>query len=253
LRLHFQSFGRGEPLVVLHGLFGSGDNWHSFAQRFAPRFRVILPDARNHGLSPHNAEMSYPVMAEDVRELLATEGISAAQVLGHSMGGKTAMELALNHGELVRRLVVVDIAPRAYAPQHDQILEALCNLDLARHRDRRLIEEALAGTIPEMVVRRFLMKSLSRDDSGSFQWKLGLQEIRANYGRLNEALAEGRSWGGACLFVRGEKSGYISEQDQTAIRSCFSAGVIRTIPGAGHWVHADAPGSFETLVSAFLT
>jgi esterase len=253
LRLHFQSLGNGEPLVVLHGLFGSGDNWHSFAQRLAARFRVVLPDARNHGRSPHAPEMSYPSMAEDVRELLAAGGIEAAHVAGHSMGGKTAMELALSHGDLVRSLVVIDMAPRAYAPQHEVILEALVDLDLRRHRDRREIEESLAGAIPDVATRRFLLKSLSRDASGAFHWKLGLQEIRANYRRLSEGLTDGRSWAGPCLFVRGERSDYVTEEDRPSIESYFPAAEVRTISGAGHWVHADAPGALETLVSGFLT
>lgn len=253
MRLHLQSFGRGEPLVVLHGLFGSGDNWHGLAQRFATRFRVILPDARNHGLSPHDREMSYALMAADVRKLIAEQGIGPAHVLGHSMGGKTAMQLALSAGEQVRSLVVVDIAPRAYAPHHQQILEALCGLELGSYRDRRQIEEALAQAVPDLGVRRFLLKSLSRDASGALRWKLGLEEIRENYPRLNEALAGGGSWNGPCLFVRGENSDYVSEGDQAVIKGLFPAARIHSIPGAGHWVHADAPDQFEALVSSFLT
>jgi len=253
LRLHFQSFGSGEPLVVLHGLFGSGDNWHGFAQRFATRFRVILPDARNHGLSPHDREMSYAVMAADVRELMAEQGIGPAHVLGHSMGGKTAMELALSVGGQVRSLVVVDMAPRAYAPHHEHILEALCGLELAQYRDRRQIEEALAQAVPDLGVRRFLLKSLARDASGGLQWKLGLEGIRENYPRLNEALAGGRAWSGSCLFVRGGSSDYVSEGDEAAITAPFPAARFCAIPGAGHWVHADAPELFETVVSNFLT
>jgi pimeloyl-ACP methyl ester carboxylesterase len=253
LRLHFQSLGRGEPLVVLHGLFGSGDNWHGFAQRFATRFRVFLPDARNHGLSPHDREMSYALMAEDVSEMMAEQGIGPAHMLGHSMGGKTAMQLALSEGKLVRSLVVVDIAPRAYAPCHEHILEALCALELAHYRDRRQIEEALAQAVPDLIVRRFLLKSLSRDASGGFRWKLGLEEIRENYPRLNEALAGGRAWNGSCLFVRGGDSDYVSEDDQSAIRGLFPAARFEAIPGAGHWVHADAPDQFEALVGSFLT
>jgi pimeloyl-ACP methyl ester carboxylesterase len=252
LRLHFQSIGSGEPLVVLHGLFGSGDNWLSFAQRFADRFRVILPDARNHGLSPHHPEMSFPLMAADLLELLAEQGIGATRLLAHSMGGKTAMEFALTHGEQVRSLVVVDIAPRAYDPRHAQILEALCALDPGRYRDRREVELALAGAIPDLAVRRFLLKNLAREESRGFRWKLGLHEIKGNYSRLNEGLAGGRSWGGPCLFVRGENSDYVREPDRTGISGLFPAAEFRTIPGAGHWVHADAPGPFESLMSGFL-
>ena len=252
MRLHFQSMGSGEPLVVLHGLFGSGDNWLSFAQRFAVRFRVILPDARNHGLSPHHPEMSYPLMAADLLELMAEQGIGAAHLLAHSMGGKTAMEFALTHGEQVRSLVVVDIAPRAYDPRHEHILEALCGLDPGRYLDRREIEHALADAIPELAVRRFLLKSLTREGSRGFRWKLGLEEIKRNYSRLNEGLAGGRSWGGPCLFVRGENSDYVREEDRAAINDLFPAAEFRAIAGAGHWVHADAPGPFERLVSGFL-
>jgi pimeloyl-ACP methyl ester carboxylesterase len=252
LRLHFQSLGSGEPLIVLHGLFGSGDNWLTFARHFSSRFRVILPDARNHGLSPHAPEMSYEAMAADVSGLMAEQGIVSAHLLGHSMGGKTAMELALSNGERVQSLVVVDMAPRPYPPLHDQIIEALRGLDLGRYRDRRQIEEAMAEAIPDPIVRRFLLKSLGRDALGVFRWILGLEEIRDNYHRLSEGLEVGRSWTGPCLFVRGEKSDYIGDQDRTEILRLFPAAEIHTIPGAGHWVHADAPGLFQSVAGGFL-
>jgi len=238
--------------MVLHGLFGCGDNWLSFAREFSSRFRVLLLDARNHGLSPHDPEMSYSAMAEDVREFMEEQGINSAHLLGHSLGSKTAMEFALRHGERVRNLVVVDMAPRAYPPHHPQIIETLCGLDLGRYGDRQRIEDALADAIPDKVVRRFLLKNLARDDAGRFRWKPGLAEIRGNYPRLNEGLAGGRLWSGACLFVRGEHSDYILEQDRAGILDLFPAAEIQTVAGAGHWVHADAPDRFQEVVKAFL-
>lgn len=252
MKLHFQELGRGEPLVLLHGLFGSGDNWLGVAPKLAEKFHVFLPDLRNHGRSPHHAEMDYPLMAADVDRFFAAQKIARAFVLGHSMGGKVAMRLALDFPACVTKLVVVDMAPRAYAPAHEEILAALLALDLGRFQSRPQMEEALASGIPSLSLRRFLLKNLGRDDSGHFVWKLNVRGLAENYSRLGEGLAMNRPFENPALFIRGGKSDYIAADDELEIRRLFPAARIETIPSANHWVHADAPLAFVRLVLDFL-
>ena len=168
MQLHFRSYGDGEPLIILHGLFGSLDNWHSMSVKLAAPFQVFAVDQRNHGASPHSPEMSYPIMADDLEEFLQSQGLARAYVMGHSMGGKTAMQFALRYPHRVERLVVVDIAPRVYSPLHARILEALLALDLASFKTRKQVEDALASAIPELGTRQFLLKNLTRGAEGHF-------------------------------------------------------------------------------------
>jgi pimeloyl-ACP methyl ester carboxylesterase len=239
MELHFQSLGRGEPLIVLHGLFGSLDNWQHVARRLAARFEVLSLDQRNHGPSPHAAEMGYERMADDVRQFLDRRDIRTAHLLGHSMGGKTAMQFALLHPDRARTLAVVDIAPRAYAARHAGILEGLLALEPRRFATRRQMEEALAPSIPDLAVRQFLLKSVTRDANGVFDWRMGLREIQANYDRLSEGVRASEPFTGPALFVRGERSDYLREADLAAIQELFPRAVMRAVAGAGHWVQAE--------------
>ena len=252
MQLHFKQLGQGEPLVLLHGLFGSADNWFSIAPKLAERFHVFAADLRNHGQSPHDADMSYPLMAADVEEFFAANGLASASVIGHSMSGKVAIQLAVDFPQRVKKLVVVDIAPRAYARAHDNILDALLALDLASFTSRQQIEDSLAKQIPSLYLRRFLLKSAGRDDGGRFFWKMNLPAIAANYSRLCTAVDEGRPFTGPTMFIRGGRSDYINPADEVEIRRQFPAAVIETIPAAAHWVHADAPEEFARLVLDFL-
>lgn len=252
MQLHFKSIGAGEPLVLLHGLFGQSDNWFGVAPKLAERFRVLALDLRNHGHSPHHPEMDYPLMAADVEKFFLTQDIESAHVIGHSMGGKVAMQFALDFPARVKKLVVVDMAPRAYARVHDQIFAALLALDLAAFQTRQQIENALAPAIPSLNLRRFLLKNLGRDDHGNFVWKMNLRGVAENYSRLGQVVAAKHHFHGPTLFIRGGKSDYISAMDETEIQRLFPAAEIQDIPSAGHWVHADAPEEFVRLVSAFL-
>jgi esterase len=252
LKLHFQSYGRGEPLIVLHGLFGSLENWHSINQRLGEDFQVWALDQRNHGRSPHSAEMNYTVMAEDVKGFMEAQALERAGVMGHSMGGKTAMELALRHPAKVVKLVVVDIAPRTYAPRHEQIFAALLSLNLGSFQTRRQMEEALAPTIPNLATRQFLLKNVARDAGGAFRWKNGLREIHQNYDRLGEALQSTRPFEQPALFIRGGESDYLQEEDMGLIRRAFPRAQLATVPGAGHLVHTEKPDAFVRTVRSFL-
>jgi pimeloyl-ACP methyl ester carboxylesterase len=252
MRLHFRTYGQGRPVIILHGLFGSLDNWHTISTRLASQFRVIAVDQRNHGESPHAPDMDFALMASDLEELMTANGIDQADVLGHSMGGKTAMHFAATYPGRTRRLVVVDIAPKAYPPMHREILDALLGLDLARFGSRTEIEKALEPQLPDLALRRFLLKNLRRQEDGTHAWKIGLQEINNNYSRLLAAL----HWDGAlaqpALFIRGAKSDYIEDTDAKTIQSAFADVRIEAIEGAGHWVQAEAPEAFSKIVVGFL-
>jgi pimeloyl-ACP methyl ester carboxylesterase len=250
--LNFRRSGEGSPVVILHGLFGSLDNWQHISQRLCSRFSVLACDLRNHGQSPHHEEIDYAAMAGDLVETLDHENILSAHLIGHSLGGKVAMEFALEHPERVSSLIVVDIAPRRYPPLHGEIFEALLGLDPAQIQDRRQAEHALAPAIPDLAVRRFLLKNLARSESGGFRWRFALTALWRNYAGLSQALRGGRVFPGPTLFVRGADSDYIRDEDVPGIRSSFPGMTLQTIEAAGHWVHADQPARFVETVTAFL-
>ena len=186
MQLHFQERGQGEPVVILHGLFGSSDNWSSISPQLAPYFHVFAVDLRNHGRSGHDGQMSYPIMAQDLHEFLNLQKLEWSHVLGHSLGGKAAMQFALSFPRRVRKLIVLDVAPRSYPPYHDGILSALLALDLTAYTTRKQIEDALAPAIPDLSLRQFLLKNLARDSSGGLHWRMGLAELNHSYARLCE-------------------------------------------------------------------
>jgi esterase len=253
MQLHFQSFGQGPPLIILHGLFGSLENWHSISQNFASDFHVVALDQRNHGRSPHSAEMSYELMAEDLKEFIANQNLAPVNLIGHSMGGKTAILFALTYPKLAQKLIIVDIAPRAYSAHHREILNALSSLDLTSFKNRAEMEPQLAPSIPGLAVRRFLLKNVKRDQAGNFYWQMNLAAIEANYARLSEAVSSHRPFEKPTLFIRGERSNYIREKDFPAIEKLFPQAEHRKIAGAGHWVHAESPEAFLRTVREFLS
>lgn len=257
MQLHFKQLGQGRPLVMLHGLFGSLDNWLGVAPKLVGSFQLFLVDSRNHGLSPHNSEMDYPVMARDLAEFLDTQQLERAIVLGHSMGGKTAMQFALDYPARVEKLVVVDMAPRERPFEHEKIFKALLALDLAQFQSRRQMEEVLEPDIPDLTVRRFLLKNLKSSPSPNstlhFEWRIPLDLIYQNYPRLCDAIAPATPFNGPALFLRGGKSHFVKEDDAPQIHELFPQARIETIAAANHWVHADAPEEFVQRVLSFLT
>jgi pimeloyl-ACP methyl ester carboxylesterase len=252
MQLHFQIYGHGAPLIILHGLFGSLENWHSISRNLADDFQVVAVDQRNHGRSPHAPEMSYRLMAEDLKELLAAQHLDTLNLLGHSMGGKTAMDFALTYPDVVDKLIVVDIAPRAYPPHHRQILNALLSLDLRSFKSRAEMESQLAPSISDLATRQFLLKNVKRDQAGNFYWQMNLVAIDANFDRLSEEISSQRSFDKATLFIRGERSDYIRDEDSISIRKLFPRAELCEIAGAGHWVHAEKPEAFLRKVREFL-
>ena len=252
MRLHFKTSGQGRAVILLHGLFGSADNWHHIALWLAEHFHVYAVDQRNHGQSPHSDEMNYPLMAADVEKFFIARGIQSAFVIGHSMGGKTAMQFALQFPNRVERLVIADMAPRAYASAHEKIIAPLLALDVSKLQAREQIETALEPEIPKLVLRRFLLKNLSRDSAGGFIWKINLRGLSGNYFHLRQPVSALVPFATPTLFIRGGKSNYINDADEPLIRGLFPQSEIKTIAEAGHWVHADKPEEFLRLVLNFL-
>lgn len=254
MQLHHKHYGQGEPLIILHGLFGSSDNWHGIAPQLAERFSVYCLDLRNHGHSPHSAEMNFDVMAQDVVKFIEAHHLSYVVVMGHSLGGKVAMQLALTHPDKLRSLVVVDIAPRAYDGAHEPILDALLSVNLDEFHSRAQIQHALSAAIPDPATRHFLLKNVAGEGRGTFRWKPNLRDIRANYARLIEAIPAkpARQFTKPTLFIRGGKSGYVADTDWPSITRMFPCPTLETIPEAGHWVHADCPDQFIACVRGFV-
>ncbi|HEU5072266.1 MAG TPA: alpha/beta fold hydrolase [Verrucomicrobiae bacterium] len=252
LQLHHTTLGAGEPLVMLHGLLGSHQNLLPAARAFAGHFQVFAVDQRNHGHSPHHEEMHYGALADDVARFLDQQGLAAAHVLGHSMGGKTAMQLALQHSDRVRKLVVVDMAPRAYGARFDRLLRALHDLRPERFATRHEADQALTAAVPETALRQFLLKNLMPGEHGGYRWRIHLDGIAANYDRLREAVRGDTPFAGETLFLLGGDSDYVSAADRPQIQRLFPRVQFATIPGAGHWVHAEQPEAFANAVLHFL-
>lgn len=250
--LHHRRYGEGgPPLLILHGLFGSARNWHSQANLLAADFAVITADLRNHGASPHTERIDYEEMAGDVLALMDTLELARAHLLGHSMGGKVAMQIALNEPHRIERLVVVDIAPKAYPPHHDDILAALRALDPAAHRDRQSVDAALREGIPDPGIRQFILTNLVREANG-LAWQLNLEGIVRDYARLSEPPRGGQPFVAPALFVKGGNSDYITSADRAEITRLFPGARAKVIDNAGHWPHAEKPQVFAKIVRDFL-
>lgn len=248
LELNYKTFGQGFPIVILHGLFGTLDNWQTIARRLSEQNMIFLIDQRNHGRSPHTVDIDYPRMAEDLRQFLESQWIFKAHIIGHSMGGKTAMRFALDHADMVEKLMVVDIAPKAYTGGHESIFDALMNLDLGTVETRQDAYDYLKTRIPEEGTVQFLMKNLSRTKEGSFEWKMNLPAIYNHYEDILAGVESNTPFEGATLFIRGQKSNYIQDSDWPLIQTLFPAARLATVPNAGHWVHADAPDALVQLL-----
>lgn len=256
MQLHYQIFGHQTldeaPLVLLHGLFGSGDNWGMVAKHFAQRYQVISVDLRNHGRSPHSDSNTYADMADDLFELCETLGLGSINLLGHSMGGKVAMQFATQYPDKIEKLVVVDMAPRAYADTHTHLIDAMLSVDLAAMQNRSEVDKALIRKIPEANVRQFLLINLIKSDSTSqLAWRINLPALKANYPSLIQAVCENGRFEKPSLFIRGEHSDYVLDQDIAQIKIQFPQAQFVTLP-TGHWVHAEQPQAFIATIDKFL-
>jgi esterase len=253
MQLHFTTLGAGEPLLLLHGLLGSHQNLLPASRRFAEHFQVFAIDQRNHGHSPHQDEMNYALMADDIARFMDTRGLSTAHVLGHSMGGKTAMQFALTHGDRTRKLIVVDMAPKAYGPRFAQLLQALRALRPERFKTRPEADLALAAHVPEESLRQFLLKNLMPDEQGGYRWRIHLEAIADNYEHLRQNITARGTFTGEVHFLLGDQSDYVTDADRMAIKERFPNATFESIHGAGHWVHAERPVEFAEAVMTFLS
>jgi esterase len=252
MKLHFRRLGEGTPLIVLHGLLGSLDNWQPLGRRIAECFQVFAVDLRNHGQSPHHDDVSYDAMAADLDEFMRTHGLPRAHLLGHSMGGKVAMQFALRHSDRVEKLVVVDISPREYPPRHARTFAALLALDLHKFHRREQLDAELAKSVDDVEVRQFLLKNVGRDVHGGFRWKANIRGLWESYERLTVAVTGETPCERPALFLRGERSDYVPAADHDLIRRLFPRAEFCEIAGAGHWVHADQPEAVCATVLKFL-
>jgi len=254
--LAHQFFG-GEgnpPLVILHGLLGSSRNWTSVAKELAGHFEVYAVDLRNHGKSPHAAEMTYAALAEDVGEFLAARELDRPFLLGHSLGGKTAMRLACDGPDRLRGLIVVDIAPRDYAPHFREEFAAMNELDLGGLGARREADEALAARgVEDWAMRQFLLTNLERDEaSEGFRWQVNLRVLTEALPELaKSSIGENERFGGPTLFLRGENSDFVKDDDRPAITRHFPASQLMTIADAAHNVHVQNKAAFVSAVAYF--
>ncbi len=241
----------GAPFLIAHGLFGSARNWGALSKRYARGRRVVAVDMRNHGDSPHDPAHDYPAMAADLADTIEHVGAPAA-VMGHSMGGKAAMTLALTRPDLVERLIVADIAPVGYGHTQQDYIDAMRAADLSSVTKRSDAEPMLAEAAPEFGVRAFLLQNLVIED-GRARWRINLDALEANMDALIGFPALDGRYDGPALFVHGGASDYLTKAHEPEIRRLFPAAEIATIPGAGHWLHAERPNEFLDATLGFLS
>lgn len=257
MKLHYRDYpsagGNGTPILLLHGLFGSSANWHGIARQLNRDYRVIVPDLRNHGRSPHAEEVGYPAMGADLIELLDALRLDSAALVGHSMGGKAAMWTALHHGGRVDRLVVVDMAPVSYGHGFESVLGPLRALPLDEIRDRRDADARLGRALPGAALRGYLLQNLEAVDGG-WRWRLNLAALERGMSEI-VAFPEPRpnaQYLGQTLFLYGGESDYVRPEHQAEIQRRFPYARLRSIAGAGHWVYADKPVEFLQAIRRFL-
>jgi len=253
LSLAFQSFGDGPPIVLLHGLFGSGDNLRILARGLESRFRVVVPDLPNHGASPHMDSSTHAAMADAVEEFLSEHALTGAVLGGHSIGGKVAMLLSLRHPDRTPALISIDMAPRRYEASHLELIAGMSEMPLETVSSRGDADALLSASVPNAAVRAFLLKNLVRDGE-RFRWRLNLEAIAADYDALLGWQPPGNTYDGPALFVGGERSRYLNQdRDTTIIRQLFPRAEIEMVPDAGHWLHADKPDELLQILNRFLS
>ncbi len=251
--LHSRIIGEGQPFLILHGYFGMGDNWKSLGNQFAQNYQVHMIDQRNHGRSFHADDFDYELLAEDLYNYIDHHDLENIILLGHSMGGKTAMLFAVEYPELLDKLLVADISPRYYQPHHNEILKALNSVDFSIHNSRKLVEDQLSNFIPEIGTRQFLLKSVYWREKGQLDFRFNLDSLTVNNSEVGKALPSFTQFDGETLFLAGGNSGYITENEMPLIKAHFPNSEVVTIANTGHWLHAENPTKFYEKVMEFLT
>lgn len=251
MKLFFRTHGEGQPIVILHGLFGSSDNWLTQAKLFSEDFKVYTVDLRNHGQSPHHNDFTYQAMVEDLQTFFNAEQLTNVTLIGHSMGGKAAMNFSLAHPDCIDRLVVVDIAPRVYDLEHYVIADGLAAIPIDQIASRNEAEELLREYVSDSGTRQFLLKNLQRKAEGGFSWKINLPVIREQLGNIGVDLQFEGKFNKPTLFIRGQNSSYVLDSDWARIKEIFPLAKLETMD-TGHWVQAEKPQEFVNLVSSWM-
>jgi len=252
MKLYSQKIGSGDPFLILHGLFGSSDNWLTIAKQLSENYSFHILDARNHGKSPHTNEFGYDNMAMDVREYIQDHNLKNIVLMGHSMGGKTAMKIALEYPMRVTKLIIADIAPKKYSIIHNHIIEALLSIKTTILESREQADFQLSQTIKSSTLRKFLLKNLYRDENNTLKWRINLDAICSNLETLGEQVSSSQKFDKGTLFLRGELSDYITPEDEAEIISLFPKAKIRSVPRATHWLHAENSVEFIKEIKEFL-
>ena len=246
-------YGEGQPLIIIHGLFGMSDNWNALGKRFAEEFNVHIVDLRNHGRSFHSDDFSYNDMAEDIEKYIQSANLENPIVIGHSLGGKVAINLCCRKKIEFSKLFVVDISPKSYSIDfHKNILEVLNSISIKDFSSRAEIDEALSLDIKEVSVRQFLMKNLYRDQNKQFSWRFNIKVLKEKLDNISGAEFLQESIDTPTLFLKGEMSNYINEDDEKIISTYFINYQLNTIVGSGHWIHAEKPELFYNYVMKFI-
>jgi len=251
MKLFFREYGQGKPMIILHGLFGSSDNWLTQAKLFSGSYKVYTVDQRNHGQSPHSDTFDYLSFVSDLAEFVDDHSIANPVVIGHSMGGKTAMNFALAHPDKIDRLIVVDISPKAYNLEHYTIVKGLLAIPIEKITSRNEADEILSQHVPEPDVRQFLLKNLQRKPDGGFSWKINLKIISEKLANIGLDLQVKGSFEKPTLFIRGVKSKYVPDSDWDRILQVFPNAKLETME-TGHWVQAEKPQEFADIVTRWL-
>jgi esterase len=250
MKLFFRESGQGEPLLILHGLFGSSDNWHTVAKTFAQSYHVFVIDQRNHGQSPHSDDFNYSLLTEDLNDFIEDHRLTRPIIIGHSMGGKTAMNFAVRYPGKVQKLVVVDIVPKIYPLHHDRIVEGLKSIDLNTLTSRKEADSLLTPYVPTEEEKQFLLKNLLRTPGG-FKWRINLSAIDKHLIEMGEGMQFPGSFEGPSLFIHGRKSFYYQDGDDALIKKIFPQARFVVLE-TGHWVQAEDPEAFLQTTIAFL-
>ncbi len=257
MELFYRDFGKpgDKTLIILHGLFGMSDNWMSIARLLADKgFYVLAPDQRNHGRSGHSKVFNYTAMVDDLFEFMDARGVGSSYLLGHSMGGKTAMQFSLDYPELTDGLIVADISPAksSHGSAHTTIIDSLLEIGVENYGSRREVAKALAGIVENDRLRMFLQKNLYRKDKSSLGWRINLEAVRDNLDEVFSPVSHDTTFKKEVLFLRGGRSDYIPDDDIDLIKKIFPRSSVRTIEGASHWLHAEKPREFLQEVVSFL-
>ncbi len=251
--LNHKKYGdNGSCILIIHGIFGSLDNWHTVAQILGKSHQVYTLDMRNHGYSPHTDTMSFNEMAQDIKEFMTQQDLSKCVLMGHSMGGKVAMQFALNFPKSLEKLIVVDIAPKAYSAAHNPYFSAYKEISFSAINSRKELDEAFKHYETNDAVRLFLMKNIVSDGTGAYKLKINIVAIEKSYQEIVEAL-QLHQIDVPSLFIAGDRSSYIKKDDKISIQQYFSNVKFATIANAGHWVHAENNVDFVAAVNNFMS